>query len=196
MAMPLLPSPSEPALPRFGWTVDRLHALPDDGRWHECVDGELFVSPTPRRAHHFVQMALYRQLEAYVTREAAGRVICAGGELQLDEQTLVIPDLFVEPPGIPRTAEWAEVPTPLLVVEILSPSTARLDRRVKRERYRRAGIPVYWIVDCDARLIEEWRADRTHPMITDAQLEWQAPGATAALTLDLPTLFRDALDTA
>ncbi len=43
---------------------------------------------------------------------------------------------------------------PTLAVEILSPSTARIDRVRKRELYARYGVPYYWLIDVDAREIE------------------------------------------
>ncbi len=45
---------------------------------------------------------------------------------------------------------------PDLVVEILSPSRRRYDRRIKREKYERAGVPEFWIVDPEARCIEQY----------------------------------------
>lgn len=59
--------------------------------------------------------------------------------------TLVLaPDLLVAPAGM-RGRRLDRLP--LLVVEIRSPSTAVLDRTVRKEAYERAGIPAYWIVD-------------------------------------------------
>jgi len=55
--------------------------------------------------------------------------------------------------------DWSGFPDPILVVEILSPSSARADRITKRRRFQRAGIPEYWVVDLDARTLERWRPD-------------------------------------
>lgn len=81
---------------------------------------------------------------------------------------------------------------PLLFVEILSPSTARHDRVVKRARYQRYGVE-YWIFDADARLVERWTPDAARPEILSDALTWQPAGAPVALTIDLPTLFAQAL---
>ena len=48
--------------------------------------------------------------------------------------------------------EWPDYGIPLLIVEVISPSTARNDRGRKRRRYQRSGVAQYWIVDLDARL--------------------------------------------
>jgi Uma2 family endonuclease len=46
-----------------------------------------------------------------------------------------------------RIGERRITQTPTLVVEVLSPGTARIDRMIKLSRYAEAGIGQYWIVD-------------------------------------------------
>jgi hypothetical protein len=46
-----------------------------------------------------------------------------------------------------------------LVVEVLSPTTARAHRFTKRRLYQEEGIPTYWIVDPDAHFVEVWTPD-------------------------------------
>jgi Uma2 family endonuclease len=83
----------------------------------------------------------------------------------------------------------------LLVVEVASPSTARYDRGLKRRFYQRAGVPEYWIVDLDARIVERWRPGDTRPEVLDAAISWQPEPGGPALTLDLPSLFGRVMDT-
>jgi Uma2 family endonuclease len=78
------------------------------------------------------------------------------------------------------------------LVEVLSPSTARFDRVVKRRRYQRAGVE-YWIVDLDARLVERWLPDAERPTIHTESITWQPGEATATLTIELTPLFVEAL---
>jgi Uma2 family endonuclease len=75
------------------------------------------------------------------------------GKRPRDAEDLVQPDVFVVPPE--QTAgEWVGVSRLVLVVEVVSPSTTRADRVVKRKTYQRHGIPTYWVVDPDAGLVE------------------------------------------
>jgi hypothetical protein len=53
-----------------------------------------------------------------------------------------------------------------LVVEVLSPSTAQVDRARKRALYARVRFPEYWIVDVDERVVERWRPDVEHSALT------------------------------
>jgi Uma2 family endonuclease len=103
---------------------------------------------------------------------------------------MVQPDVFVQGmvQGRPSRA-WNSGAPLLLVIEVLSPSTARSDRTTKRRRFQRAGIPEYWIVDLDARIVERWRPDDRRPEILAERLIWQPEGATAPLAIHLPSLF-------
>jgi Uma2 family endonuclease len=81
-------------------------------------------------------------------------------------------------------------------VEVLSPSTARADRTVKRRRYQRAGIPDYWIVDLDARVVERWRPGDERPEILTEALTWHPYSSGEGFTLGLLRFFADLLDSA
>ena len=77
---------------------------------------------------------------------------------------------------------------------VRAPSKARADRQVKRRPYRRVGVPEYWMVDVDTRLIERWRPTVERPELVTDPLEWR-PGtdpAVPALEMDLATYVRDA----
>jgi Uma2 family endonuclease len=105
------------------------------------------------------------------------------------------PDVYVVPfreGRPPRT--WEEYGIPLLIVEILSPSTAHKDRLVKRRRYQRTGVAEYWVIDLDARVIERWRPRDERPEILDKELSWQPDPAYPALVVDLAELFADVPD--
>ena len=78
----------------------------------------------------------------------------------------------------------------LLVAEVLSPSTPRHDRFTKRRRYQEARVPLYWIVDGDARQVEVWTPGDAFPRIERGRLVWQPEGAPAPFTLPLQELFR------
>jgi Uma2 family endonuclease len=183
-----------PAVAPHRWTAADVRALPDDpGRRMECVDGALLVSPSPRLPHQLAVGALFRALDAFVRAHGAGTVVMAPSDLELDPFTLVQPDLFVLPlvhGRVPRAVD--ESGPALLIVEVLSPSTAHADRVVKRQRYQRSGVE-YWIVDLDARLVERWRPDASRPEICTEILTWEIALVPASLTLGLAPLFAEVL---
>jgi Uma2 family endonuclease len=196
-----LPTPAEaeqtmamPAIDPTRWTADAVRALPDEpGTRVECVDGELLVSPSPRLAHQSAVDAFMMALSSYTRAHACGAVFMAPTDLELDPFTLVQPDLLVLPlvQGR-RPVEDHEIGRPLLLVEVLSPSTAQFDRVVKRARYQREGVE-YWIVDLDARLVERWTPGADRPEICTASVTWQPDDVAESCTIALEPLFAEAL---
>ncbi len=171
-----------------GWTAERIRALPDDGLRHEVVDGEHLVSPSPRIQHQRAVGWLQDVLRRYVAAGNLGECLSSPADVELDPRTLVQPDVFVT--ARRRARDWTEILPLRLAIEILSPSTARADRIVKRRRFQRAGVE-YWIVDLDARLVERWHPGDERPEVAAERLEWQPGPAMPALTLDLVALFRE-----
>jgi Uma2 family endonuclease len=175
------------------WTREMVLALPDDGMRHELIDGIHIVSPTPRFVHQRVVQVLGEQIGAYLKPLRVAEVMILPGDLALGEDEVLQPDLFVYPLTSPPPKNWDDITALLLVVEVLSPSTARYDRGLKRRRYQRARTPEYWVVDIDARLVERWRPDDTRPEVDDSELEWRVVPEASALVLDLPSIWREAL---
>jgi Uma2 family endonuclease len=115
-------------------------------------------------------------------------------DIEPEEGALVQPDVFVAPlVAGRRPRSWREIRTLLLAVEVLSPSTARADRTIKRRLYQRTGVGEYWIVDLDARLVERWRPSDERPELLAETLEWRPEGSTEPLSLNLPRFFADVL---
>ena len=174
------------------WTAEEVRALPDDGNRYELISGELVVTPAPPGLHQVAVWKLAKRLDAWLDESHAGELLGAPADVSLGEDEVLQPDLFVY-----RTAtggplrEWRDIDSLLLVVEVLSPSSARYDRQLKRRRYQRARVPEYWIVDLDARLVERWRPDDERPEIGADRLNWEPVPGVDALELDLKALFAE-----
>ena len=176
------------------WTPDLVRVLPADGNRYECLGGSLLVTPAPRYVHQYAVLELARALAPVVAEAGDLALLLAPADIELGGD-LLQPDLFVvDHAGRPRPSDAAAVRAVVLVIEITSPTTARVDRGTKRERYQRAGIPEYWIVDLDARLIERWRPMDERPEILAATLHWTPRAGGPALDLDLPALLSRVLD--
>ena len=178
-----------------GWTAEMVRALPEDGNRYEVVDGELLVTPAPRLLHQRAIFTLVRAVYPYVEGLGLGELLFSPADIEFDPHSLVQPDIFVAPfVESRRPRAWTEIKDLVLAVEILSPSTARADRQVKRRKYQRQGVPEYWIVDLDARLVERWRPGDERPEILSQTLLWRPDPASAPLQIDLPAYFADVLD--
>ena len=174
------------------WTVERVRALPDDGNRYELIDGELVVTPAPRYVHQVAILELIRLLDPWLRTSGAARLLMSPADIALGEDELLQPDLFVYATSSDKPLrDWSDITSLLLVIEVLSPSTARYDRQLKRRRYQRAGVPEYWVVDLDARLIERWRPAEQRPQILDDRLAWSVHPDGDALDIDVAKFFAD-----
>jgi Uma2 family endonuclease len=134
------------ALPRSRpLTYADLAAMPDDGHRYELVDGTLIVTPAPRISHQEVVGRLSALL--WAAAPAGMRVLFAPVDVVLRPDTVLQPDLLVAP-----AADFTEANLPVppaLAVEVLSPSTRRIDLGTKRLAFEAAGVPSYWVIDPD-----------------------------------------------
>ncbi|MDQ2665501.1 MAG: Uma2 family endonuclease [Gemmatimonadota bacterium] len=177
------------------WTVDDIHALPDDGNRYEVIDGELFVTPAPAWRHQSAAGGLYALLLAYLARERVGYVFVAPADVIFSPRRAVQPDVFVVPPVNGRRPERFEDAGGLLVaVEVISPGTGRADRVKKRNLYRDEGVPEYWIVDLDARVVERSTPDNVRPEILSDRLVWRPERAAMPFDLNIVDYFVAVLD--
>lgn len=188
MAMPVLE-------PRY-WTAEDVRALPDDRNRYECIDGVLLMTPSPTWDHGYVIDGLQRAIDGYLGRRGPHRATRSPSDVEIVPGTLVQPDLFVpfaiDPTRRPRG--WLEIAGLTLAIEVLSPSTARVDRGRKRLFYQRAGVLEYWIVDMDARVVERWRSNDERPEVLREELLWHPSGMAEPLRIDLAALFAEELD--
>lgn len=136
-------------------TRDDLDSMPDDGHRHEIMDGTLIVTPAPSPRHQHVSGQLFLRLEQ--SRPGDLALLYAPLDVALSEDTILQPDLLVA-----RRCDFTarDLPVaPLLAVEILSPSTRRVDLTLKRSRYEAAGCPSYWVIDPDTPSLTAWELD-------------------------------------
>lgn len=144
-------------------------AIPDDGKRYEILEGSLHVTPAPSTGHQHASKRLQRQVEEYFEKRALGEVFNAPIDVILGPHDVVQPDLVV----VGRREQVSErgiEGAPLLVIEILSPSTREHDQSRKAARYACCGIPHFWLVDPDARRIECYRLkDDRYALVTSGE---------------------------
>lgn len=183
MGMPALQPP-----PEF-WTAEMVRALPEDGRRHEVVFGEHLVTPAPSLLHQLIVDHLAQSIRRYLEREPVGRVFTLAADISWRQDALVQPDLFVAPEEEFRTLDWRQVRSLSLVAEVVSPASRRVDRFSKRRLYQDASVPLYWVVDTEARLVECWTPAAQLPIVERDTLDWHPTGAVNPFRMALTDLF-------
>lgn len=146
-------------VPDGTWAYELFRRLPDDGRY-EIIDGRLVMSPAPDIAHQRVLRKLERFLELWSLAKDTGEVFFAPCDVVLSPQDIYQPDLlFVSRVRSSIITRQNIQGAPDLIVEILSPGTARQDWRDKKVVYQRHGVTHYWLVDPHRHFLLAYRLE-------------------------------------
>jgi len=136
------------------------HVLfPDDGKLHEIIDGEHFVTAAPVARHQAVLRDLAFELLSQIRERDLGELFFAPLDVILSDVDVVEPDLLFVRREREEIIDDSVRGAPDLVVEILSPSTRGRDERLKRDLYERFGVGEYWVVDPDAETVKVYRLE-------------------------------------
>jgi Uma2 family endonuclease len=173
----------------------------DDERW-EIIDGVSYVmTPAPTIYHQRISVNLIWSFKEYL-KDKAGEVFHApidvllpwNDEKDTEVETVVQPDLVVVCDRSRLVDDRAFKGAPDLVVEILSPSTAGKDRKIKRELYQRAGVREFWIIDPNGKTVEVFCLDGSgkygSPDVYTPEDKIKV-GILEDLTIDLRQVFED-----
>jgi Uma2 family endonuclease len=147
--------------PAVKLTYDDFVRFPDDGKRHELIDGEHYVTPSPNTRHQTIAGTLYGLIWTWLQAHPIGRLFHAPYDVVFSEFDVVEPDLLYLSTG---RAEQVLTPlhargAPELVIEIGSRATRKLDATIKRRLYERAGVSEYWLVDPDIDVIRVYRRE-------------------------------------
>ncbi len=173
-------------------TADTFFDRPDDGRRYELTDGELEMAPAPgANVHQHTVREVFRPLDAQVRERRPGSVWFAPTGVVLSAYDVVQPDLLYVRADRAAIVGGRIHGAPHLVVEVVSASSAELDRGLKLRRYARFGVPWNWIVDPAARTVDELeRCDGAY--VRRARLEgdaWFEPALFPGLKIDRGTVW-------
>jgi Uma2 family endonuclease len=144
----------------FKLTYEDYLRFPDDGKRHEIIDGEDYVSAAPITKHQRVSMRLSTSIANYVRARGAGEVFAAPMDVVLSPYDVLQPDLlFVSEKRRAIVTEKNILGPPDLVVEITSESSRKIDEHEKLRRYELFGISEYWVVDPEAETATIYRLE-------------------------------------
>ena len=130
------------------YTIEDIYALPE-GERAELIDGQIYYMSPPNTRHQRISSILSRKIGNYIDdNKGKCEVFAAPFAVYLDEKTntYVEPDVSVicdsdklDDRGCKGAPDW--------IIEIVSPSSRRMDYYTKLFKYRTAGVREYWIVD-------------------------------------------------
>ena len=136
------------------YTIKDIYALPE-GRRAELIDGQIYAMAPPARAHHKIVAQLIRIIGNYIEAKNGDCEVYPAPFavfLNEDEKNYVEPDISVvcdkdklSYKGCNGSPDW--------IIEIVSPSTERMDYGIKLFKYRSAGVREYWIINPRTRVV-------------------------------------------
>lgn len=145
--------------PAVKLTYDDFVHFPDDGKRHELIDGEHYVTPSPSTRHQRISGNLYLLIGNWLEDYPIGRIFYAPLDVVFSDVDIVEPDLLYL-----SNDRAAQVVTPLhvrgvpeLVMEIASKGTRRRDETIKRRLYERSGVSEYWVIDPETEVVRVYR---------------------------------------
>ena len=141
-------------------TYDDFLLFPDDGKRHELIDGEHYVTPSPNLKHQAVSRNLLTAIASFLRQQPIGKVYGAPLDVVFSHFDVVEPDLlFVSEARRDVLTSKNVQGAPDLVVEIGSPSTRRRDEKLKHQLYERFNVSEYWVVDPDIDVVRVYRIE-------------------------------------
>lgn len=171
----------------------------DDNTRYELYNGQPVALTSPSDIHQRISMALSVQFGSYLMGKkcsiyAAPFDVCLFAEKEDRPEnidTVVQPDLMVvcDPNKVDRHGVRG---APDLVIEILSPTSARYDKITKFNLYQRAGVLEYWLVDPSSRTVSVYLLeDGVYHAATVYSSDLSVPvGVLDDCYIDLPSVFQ------
>ncbi|MEC4670846.1 MAG: Uma2 family endonuclease [Nitrospirota bacterium] len=137
------------------FTYEDYLLFPDDGKRHELIDGEHYVTPSPMTKHQRISRNLLGSLFVYIQQMRCGHLFSAPMDIVFSDLDVVQPDLlFISNTRASIITEKNIQGAPDLLVEILSDSTRKTDEIIKRKLYERYKVPEYWIIDPELETVK------------------------------------------
>ncbi|MGD0094478.1 MAG: Uma2 family endonuclease [Planctomycetota bacterium] len=139
-------------------TYEEYRLLPETGPRYQLVDGELLQMTAPIIWHQRMAARLFSALFLFVKERALGEVLFAPVDVILSDINVFQPDIVYVSNARKKIMVRENIRgAPDLCVEVLSPSTKKLDLKTKRLIYARYGVPELWFGDADAQTIRVFR---------------------------------------
>lgn len=132
---------------------------PDDERW-EIIDGTPYMQAAPSPEHQLIAGELYRQIANYLQGKHCKAYLApfcvrlpSMGEKQNEEiKNVVEPDITIICDKS-KIDEKGCNGAPDMIIEVMSPSSIKRDRLIKFNKYEKAGIKEYWIVEPEGKIV-------------------------------------------
>ena len=154
--------------------------MPQGPPYYQVIEGDLVMSPSPNTFHQNITGNIYFLLRQHLSKNPVGEVFMAPLDVFLSDVNVYQPDvIFVSNERRSIIRDHGIEGAPDLVVEALSPATARYDKGSKRKLYARTGVKELWLVDPETQTIQ------VYLLAKDPETPSATHGPTATFTSSL-----------
>lgn len=176
---------------RIMLTAEEFEALPESQNPTELIEGELVVRGTPKIIHQIMVRQVFKLVDSVVDN---GQVLFSPVSVKLNNRNYYQPDVLWVSATNPNCVigEGGLDGAPDLVVEVISPGTAQMDRGVKFDVYQQAGVREYWIIEPDEAFLEVWQwVDGVYHKIGLFTADSTFSSPVLGKTISLETIFAE-----
>jgi Uma2 family endonuclease len=171
-------------------------AMPQGPPYFQVIEGDLIMSPSPRTSRQVIAGRIHSSLLRFLEKPPLGEVFIAPLDVFLNDVNIYQPDVtFVSSRRRNIVTEKGIEGAPDLVVEILSPGTARFDKGSKRKVYARKGVKELWMGDPDSKTVQKYQLtqDAETPAAIHNLRSLVTSSLLPGLRLSVAAIFKSAL---
>jgi Uma2 family endonuclease len=120
-----------------------------EGTHCELIDNAIYMSPAPTWTHQNMVKHLLIKIDNFIQLQDTGGIVLSDCDIYIDEENVFRPDVFfIEKSNMNILCDDGKIRgVPTIIIEILSKSTHNIDRTKKKEKYLKAGVKEYWLID-------------------------------------------------
>ncbi|MDR1702198.1 MAG: Uma2 family endonuclease [Sporomusaceae bacterium] len=166
------------------------YAKLDADQRYEVINGAIYLMTSPNRKHQRISGNLFRKIGNYLEGKKCevynapfDVILPKKGETKKTASTIIQPDIFVVCDEN-KLDDNSCVGAPDLIIEILSPSSVKLDKIIKRSLYELHGVKEYWLVDPVHQIIDRFYYD-------EVLKEYKKPESFSRDDVITPMIFPD-----
>jgi Uma2 family endonuclease len=164
--------------------------------YYQVIEGDLVMSPSPNTFHQYIAGNIHRLLGNFLDKHPLGEVFVAPLDVYLTDTNVFQPDVvYISQARRSLITEQGIEGAPDLVVEVLSPGTARYDQGSKRKAYARNGVRELWIVHPQTKLLQVYHLekDADAPLATYGEKAQVTSPLLPGLKIKTAAVFRSPL---
>ena len=138
-------------------TIFEVHQSLPEGTLCQLINNQLIMSPAPTDIHQKVLLEVAYLLMTHLKEKKIGTVRISPSDVYLSKRNVFQPDIyFVANESVKKFEENGFHGSPDLVIEILSPATAKYDLEDKKDIYEQYGVKEYWCIDPADKSVQGW----------------------------------------